>query len=131
HYVMASPLSGLELVLGKLLSRMLHVGVFLGVGFPVLSLLVLLGGLDPRLVVLGCAGAAWRAFCLAALSVLVSVYARTVREALFVAYALEGLWLVGPEALRRQGPRLGPLWDVLSPWNDWLLALNPVSVVQS
>src|SRR5437762_6382404 len=72
HYVMASPLSGLELVLGKLLSRMLHVGVFLGVGFPVLSMLVPLGGLDPRLVVLGCAGAASTAFLLAALSVLVS-----------------------------------------------------------
>jgi len=74
-------------------------------------------------------GAASTAFFLAALSVLVSVYSRTVREALFLAYALEGLWLLGPEAFRRQGFRLGGLWYVLSPLNDWLLALNPVSVV--
>ena len=49
HYLMASRLSSAEIVLGKLLVRMLYVTVLLGVSLPVLSLLVLLGGIDPRL----------------------------------------------------------------------------------
>jgi ABC-type transport system involved in multi-copper enzyme maturation permease subunit len=128
HYVMASPLSGVEVVLGKLLSRMLHVGVFLGVGFPILSLLVLLGGLDPKLVVLGCAASASAAFFLAALAVLASVYARRVREALFLAYAVELLWLIGPELFARFIPLLGVFGVPLSPLSDWLFLLSPLSV---
>ena len=54
HYLLASRLSGPEIVLGKLLVRMLYVGVLLGVSFPVMSMLVLVGGLDPMLVVMGC-----------------------------------------------------------------------------
>ena len=49
HYLMASQLSSAEIVLGKLLVRMLYVAVLLGVSLPILSLLVLLGGVDPRL----------------------------------------------------------------------------------
>lgn len=128
HYVLASSLTGVEVVLGKLLSRMLHVGVLLGVGFPVLSMLVLLGGVDPRLVVLACGAAASVAFFLAALSLLVSVYARRVREALFVAYALEFLWLVGTEGLRNYGYWLGPIAGVFEPLNEWVLATNPIHV---
>ena len=54
HYLMASRLTSAEIVLGKLLVRMLYVGVLLGVSLPVLSLLVLMGGIDPRLVLLSC-----------------------------------------------------------------------------
>ena len=50
HYLMASRLTSFEIVLGKLLARMLYVAVLLGVSLPVLSLLVLFGGIDPRLV---------------------------------------------------------------------------------
>lgn len=128
HYVMATPLSGVEVVLGKLLSRLLHVGVFLGVGFPVLSMLVLLGGVDPWLVLLACGAAASSAFVLAAAAVLASVYARRVREALFLSYALEFLWLVGPELFRRYAARLGAVGDLLTPLNEWLLASDPFSV---
>ena len=56
HYLLASQLTGPEIVLGKLLVRMLYVGVLLGVSFPVMSLLVLLGGIDPMLVLLCCGG---------------------------------------------------------------------------
>ena len=54
HYLLASRLTSPEIVLGKLLVRMLYVVVLLGVSLPVLSLLVLLGGIDPRLVLLAC-----------------------------------------------------------------------------
>ena len=58
HYLLASRLTGPEIVLGKLLVRMLYVGVLLGVSLPVMSLLVLLGGIDPLLVLSGCAATA-------------------------------------------------------------------------
>ena len=58
HYLLASRLSGPEIVIGKLLARMLHVGVLLAVSVPVLSMLVLLGGIDPMVILLACGAAA-------------------------------------------------------------------------
>jgi ABC-type transport system involved in multi-copper enzyme maturation permease subunit len=129
HYLMACPLSGLEIVFGKLLARLLHMGTFLAVGLPILSLLVLLGGVDPRLILLGCGVAAASAFMLAGLSIVVSTYARRVREALFLVYALELLWLLLPELLERSNvfnwPVVGPWFDVAT---NWALASSPVAV---
>jgi ABC-type transport system involved in multi-copper enzyme maturation permease subunit len=96
HYLLASRLTGPEIVVGKLLARMLHVAVLLGVGFPVLSLLVLLGGIDPFLIVLACGAAASTAWFLSALSIWVSTIARKARDALFITYGLEFLWLFLP-----------------------------------
>ncbi len=90
HYLMASRLSSSEIVLGKLLVRMLYLIVLLGVSLPVLSLLVLLGGIDPMLVILACAATFSTAWFLAALSIWVSTIARRVRDAFFIAYGLEG-----------------------------------------
>ena len=58
HYLLASRLSGPEIVIGKLLGGMLHVGVLLAVSVPVLSMLVLLGGIDPMVILLACGAAA-------------------------------------------------------------------------
>ncbi|MFO0889036.1 MAG: ABC transporter permease subunit [Isosphaeraceae bacterium] len=96
HYLMASRLTGPEIVIGKLLARMLHVGVLLAVGFPILSLLVLLGGIDPMLIALACGAAASTAWLLATLSIWVSTVTRRARDALFVSYGLEFLWLFLP-----------------------------------
>jgi ABC-type transport system involved in multi-copper enzyme maturation permease subunit len=96
HYLLASRLTGPEIVLGKLLVRMLYVGVLLSVSLPVMSLLVLLGGLDPMFVLLVCGGLMSTAWFLATLSIWVSTIARRPREALFVTYGLEVLWLIVP-----------------------------------
>jgi ABC-type transport system involved in multi-copper enzyme maturation permease subunit len=114
HYLLASRLSGPEIVLGKLLARMLHVAVLLAVGFPVLSLLVLLGGIDPRLIALACAAAVSTAWFLAALSIWVSTIARRSREALLVAYGLEFLWIFPPLMIQTIP---GTPWSAL----DWLI----------
>ncbi len=76
HYVMASRLTSAEIVVGKLLVRMLYVGVLLGVSVPVSSLLVLLGGINPWLVLLSCGATLSTAWWLAALSIWVSTIAR-------------------------------------------------------
>ncbi len=52
HYLLASQLTGPEIVLGKLGVRMLYMSVLIGVSLPILSLMVLLGGIDPRFVLL-------------------------------------------------------------------------------
>ena len=100
HYLLASQLTSPEIVLGKLLVRMLYVVVLLGVSLPVLSLLVLLGGIDPRLVLLAARRRLSTAWFLAALSIWVSTIARRPREALFIAFGLEGLWLFVPPVTR-------------------------------
>ena len=77
--LLASRLSSAAIILDKLAARMLHVGVILAVGLPITFLLGLLGGVDPRSVVYAYAGTFSTAFFLAALSLLVSVYARGPR----------------------------------------------------
>src|SRR3954470_22660312 len=129
HYLLASRLTGAEIVLGKLLVRMLYVGVLLGVSLPVLSLLVLLGGIDPRLVLLATAATLITAWFLAALSIWVSTIARRPREALFVAFGLECLWLFLPLVLRNLVTVPWPVVDDAAHFvTEWLGASSPVEV---
>ena len=111
HYLMASQLSSAEIVLGKLLVRMLYVAVLLGVSLPVLSLLVLLGGIDPRLVLLSVGATLSTGWFLASLSIWVSTIAKRVREAFFIAFGLESLWLFSPFVLRRISIPALPLFN--------------------
>ncbi len=130
HYLMASQLSSSEIVLGKLFVRMLYVGVLLGVSVPVLSLLVMLGGIDPWLVVLGCGATLSTAWFLATLSIWVSTIARRPREALFIAYGLEGLWLMVPSALGQSLPMGVPMIDIPAYFLvDWLGASSPGDLI--
>jgi ABC-type transport system involved in multi-copper enzyme maturation permease subunit len=130
HYLLASRLTSPEIVLGKLLVRMLYVGVLLGVSLPVLSLLVLMGGVDPRLVLLSCGATLTTGWFLASLSIWVSTIARKVREAFFVTYGLEGLWLFAPLILRNLSITAWPEFDWAAHWlAEWIGASNPVEVV--
>jgi len=128
--LLASPLSSVAIILDKLAARMLHVGVILAVGLPIACLLGLLGGVDPRSVVYAYGGTFSTAFFLAALSLLVSVYARGPRGALLLVYLIEIVWLVVPwlaNLAMMFGARrwLGALASV----NDWILPATPLSLV--
>ncbi len=129
HYLMASSLSSAEIVLGKLLVRMLYVSVLLGVSLPILSLLVLLGGVDPNLVLLTCGATLSTGWFLAALSIWVSTIARRVREAFFIAYGLECLWLFSPFILRNIWVPVWPAFnDAMQRLSEWLGASSPLEV---
>jgi ABC-type transport system involved in multi-copper enzyme maturation permease subunit len=129
HYLMASRLSSAEIVLGKLLVRMLYVTVLLGVSLPVLSLLVLMGGVDPRLVLLSCGATLSTGWFLAALSIWVSTIARRVREAFFVAFGLECLWLFSPLILKTISIPAWPMFDQCARWlYEWVGASSPIEV---
>jgi ABC-type transport system involved in multi-copper enzyme maturation permease subunit len=126
HYLLASRLSSGEIVLGKLAARLLHLGVFLGVGLPIMSLLSLFGGVDPRLVFLAYCGTLSLAFFLAGLSIWVSTISKKIREAVTLVYMLEMAWLVIPPLIEGfvsvNAPGIHPWVKMV---NDWLLDSLP------
>jgi ABC-type transport system involved in multi-copper enzyme maturation permease subunit len=126
HYLLASRLSSAEIVLGKLGARLLHVGSFVALGLPVVSLLSLYGGLNPEYVVLCYAGTSTTIFFAAGLSMVISVVADRPRDAVVAAYGLLAIWLWVPTALAGVAHAIGgPLFWV-GAVNDWLLASNPM-----
>jgi ABC-type transport system involved in multi-copper enzyme maturation permease subunit len=96
HYLLASQLTGSEIVLGKLMARFLHVAVILALGLPVMSLLSLFGGIDPWEVALTCLGTFTTALMIAAISVAVSAVSKRPRDAIVSSYLISAIWLFGP-----------------------------------
>ncbi len=132
HYLLASRLTGAEIVLGKLMARLLHVGVFLAIGVPVVAALTLFGGVDPDDVLRITSGTATTAFGLAGLSILVSVVARRARDAILVTYLLELVWLFAPPILAANLPDNLPVVAArVATINDWLVASNPLTLIES
>ena len=127
HYLLASRLSSLEIVLGKLGARLLHVGVFVALGLPVVCLLALYGGLDPEKVISIYVGTFTTVLSVSGLSIFISVLARRPRDAILVAYTLEALWLLGPPVIQdlARDLEVGPLWWVW-PVSSALLLTNPL-----
>ena len=128
HYLLASELSGAEIVGGKLAARLLHSMVTLAVGVPVLGLLLLFGGIDPRQVALSFAGAASTAFFVAGLSIFASAISGRVREAVALAYILELAWLIGPWVLLSLASGLPGAERFSRPALAWLLDGQPTAL---
>jgi len=123
-FLLASQLTSSEIVLDKLAARMLHVGMLVAVGLPVIFILSLFGGIAPEHVLATYALTCSTTFLAAALALLVSTFARRVRQAVLIAYVVEVAWLLGPPLLGfvlRVGfpltyARLGPVWiSLVSP----------------
>jgi ABC-type transport system involved in multi-copper enzyme maturation permease subunit len=133
HDLLASRLTSGEIVLGKLAARLLHVGVFLTVGVPVMSLMSLFGGVAPESIVLVYAGTCTTVFFLAALSVLVSTYARRSRDAISLVYILELGWLFVPSLTTFLMPRGGWPWNrvysAIEPVNNWVRWSSPIELL--
>ena len=96
HYLMASRLCSGEIVLDKLAARLLHVGVFVLLGMPVMCLLTLFGGVAWDYVVGAYAATFSITIFAAALAVLISTFARRVGQAVLIAYVFEIVWLIVP-----------------------------------
>ncbi len=135
HDLLTTRLSSIEIILGKLGARMIHLGAFLALVLPILSLLTLVGGIDPWMLILGYAAMATTAYFVAGLSILVSVWRPKVREAVSGSYALMIAWLFLP-------PLISALaWGVggpMTPWHlalanvqDWISASSPASVLSN
>ena len=81
QFILATDLRNHEIVLGKLGSRMAHLGLLLLAGLPVLSAVQFLGGVDPHLILAGFAGTAVTLASTAGVGILASVVARPSRAA--------------------------------------------------
>jgi ABC-type transport system involved in multi-copper enzyme maturation permease subunit len=125
HYLLASRLTSAEIVLGKLAARLLHVGVFLALALPIVSLIGLFGGVDPELVLYTYAGTFTTAFFLAGLSIWISTIARRVRDAIFAVYLLEIAWLALPVIVVSIFAIWPRVWRWFQPISEWILATNP------
>ena len=119
-HVMVTDLSDVEIVLGKLASRLAPVFALVAAAVPVLALAGLLGGIVPEAVVtlfLVTLGIALLG-CSAALAV--SVRVLKAHEVLMAVYSAFGLWLLA-----------APYWVVISrpariaPPPEWFVKLNP------
>jgi ABC-type transport system involved in multi-copper enzyme maturation permease subunit len=75
-------------VLSKLFSRLGSLALLVITGLPILSILQLMGGIDPNLVVAGFVLTGLSMVSLASVSILVSVYANKQRAAIVVSYLI-------------------------------------------
>ena len=130
HYLMASRLSSGEIVLDKLAARLLHVGVFILLGMPVMSLLTLFGGVAWDYVVGAYAATFSIMFFAAALAVLISTFARRVGQGVLIASLVQIGWLIVPPIFDVVCRGLYPgvyLW--IEPASKWAATTTPVSLL--
>ena len=120
-----------EIVLGKLLGSLLSIALLLAATFPLLMLLVLLGGIDPRQVGQALLIVAATSLAAGSLGGLVALW----RDRTFQALALTVLFLVlylcvvnGLTALPLLTPRL-PAKEI-GRWQEWLDPFRALAVVQ-
>ena len=129
HYLMASRLSSAEIVLDKLAARLLHVGTFILLGLPMMSLLTLFGGVALDFVVGAYLATFSITFFAASLSILISTIARRVRQGVLIAYVFIIAWLIVPPLADSVTAWLYPnFYQWFGPVNDWALNMGPLGL---
>ncbi|WZO99908.1 ABC transporter permease subunit [Isosphaeraceae bacterium EP7] len=133
HFVLATPLPSSEIVLGKMLARLLHIFIFIAIIVPILAILSLAGGVDPWLEMALIVGSAATGFFLASISLLASTLARRVRDAVLISYAIEAIWLLGSACVAWLMWMISdfawpPLLVALGIVSEALWAINPSAV---
>jgi ABC-type transport system involved in multi-copper enzyme maturation permease subunit len=122
EYLLATDLDNREIVLGKLVSRLLGLALLVLAGLPILSMVQFFGGVDPDLVLGGFAATGLTMVSLAGLSILNSVYTKKPRDAIVLTYLMVAAYL-GISGMSRwliATPRLGPTPIIPENWDDLL-----------
>jgi ABC-type transport system involved in multi-copper enzyme maturation permease subunit len=122
EYLLATDLDNREIVLGKLVSRVLGLMLLVLTGLPILSLIQFFGGVDPDLVISGFAATGLTMLSLAGLSILNSVYTKKPRDAIVLTYLIVAAYL-GFSAMSRwliAKPRIGAAPIIPETWSDLL-----------
>jgi ABC-type transport system involved in multi-copper enzyme maturation permease subunit len=106
--LLTTHLTNREIVLGLLASRLATLGLIFLTSLPILSLMELLGGIDPQLVLAGFVMTGMAMTSAGSLSILVSVHAKNTTRAIFERFIYMGLlgacWILGPVgAIRNAG----------------------------
>ncbi|MGL6076610.1 MAG: ABC transporter permease subunit [Fimbriiglobus sp.] len=116
-----------EIVLGKLFGSLLPITVLLAVTVPVLSMLLLLGGIDPSQVWQACAVMFTTAFVAGSLGGVVALWRERTFQSLALSVLLISLYL----ALVQAVPVLGPLLSATTDWELLQAAVDPFSAMRS
>jgi ABC-type transport system involved in multi-copper enzyme maturation permease subunit len=87
-FLQSSMLSNREIVLGKLAARLTFVMLIVLVGLPVLLMVMLFGGLDPFTIFVGFTITLFTMLGLAGFSLLMGVYRKSLRDALYWPYGV-------------------------------------------
>lgn len=122
EYLLATDLDNREIVLGKLVSRLLGLVLLVLTGLPILSLVQFFGGVDPDLILSGFAAAGLTMVSLAGLSILNSIYAKKPRDAIVLTYLIVVAYL-GLSGFSRRliaTLRIGALPIIPESWSDML-----------
>jgi ABC-type transport system involved in multi-copper enzyme maturation permease subunit len=129
EYMFASMLTNGEIVMSKFLARTIHVGSLLLVGLPLLAIAMLLGGIDPALLLIVFVVTIATLAATASLSIAVSVWAKRSRDAVVRTFVFLLAFLILP-------PILWLLQGYVWPWLEWLTelgrlltAVNPFAVL--
>ena len=128
-YLLASPLSGAEIVLGKLAARLVNLVVLVAVGLPVVSIALFLGGIDPANVWLWYGSSFSTLYLLAGVSIFVSTFSQRPRDAILRTYLIELAWLLLPLVewlCESAGGTLGRLTSEARPITEWIIGSSPV-----
>ena len=127
-YLLASPLRGDEIVLGKLAARLVNLVVLVSLGLPVVSLALFLGGVAPDEVWLSYGASLSTLYVLAGISIFVSTFSAKPRDAIVRAYLIELGWLFLPgveELLLEIGGPLSGLVRDARPVTEWVIGSSP------
>ena len=117
-----------ELVLGKLLGSLLPITVLLSISVPVLSMLVLLGGIAPTQVVQAVVVMFTTAFAAGSLGGVVALWRERTFQALALSVLFVALYLSLTQAVAAVGPGLTPriAWDRVHIAIDPFVAMRSV-----
>jgi ABC-type transport system involved in multi-copper enzyme maturation permease subunit len=128
EFILATDLHSREIVLSKLVSRLLNITLIVLTGLPILSFMQLLGGVDPQLLLAGFAATGLTMVGLGGLSILNSVISRRARDAIVLTYleAVGYIFLSGMSWLL-----LVPTgWAVFPSTPDWTSPVTLQDVVE-
>lgn len=123
-FLFTTHLSNREIVLGKLMTRLLQVGLLVLTGLPVLGIMQLFGGVDQVLVVAAFVGAGATALSLGALGIACAVYARKPQNAawrayqcimFYAAFSTAMVWLLDLPVAKRFAIAARPTVPVVTP----------------
>jgi hypothetical protein len=128
-FLLATPLSSAEIVLGKLVACLTICLSMLAVGFPFMLLLHVLGGVELRLLLLIYPAFATATLLLSAMAIWISAETpdRRVAGGLFLLCTMA--WMIGPFSIAVFLPRWGirlPGWIAAANW--WLITSSPISI---
>ncbi|HKM54050.1 MAG TPA: ABC transporter permease, partial [Isosphaeraceae bacterium] len=136
-YLLASPLTGAEILLGKLAARLINLFMLIALALPVLSIAMFLGGVEPEHVWLYCGASFSSLYFLAGACIFISTFSARPRDAIVRAYLFVLVWLLLPllEQMIVSAPRgssLAPLSSLLidaRPLTSWILNSSPSSLL--